>query len=390
MRLADYLEQHPEQVLAEWIAFARKQSGAANMDLVALRDHAAEMLTEIVADLRTAQTVEQQHTKAHGEAVRAPNAGVTSAEAHGADRAGSGFSVSEMLAEFRALRASVVRLWTAHRGTLTGVDLDDLARFHEAIDQAIAESITRFQTSLTQAQDLFVAILGHDLRTPLQTVTLVTEHVAESDVLDAGNASMMRRAVRSARRMVGMLDDLVDFTRSRAGTGLSVTRAEVDLQRIVEEAVDEFRSTNPQHDFVIETEGDLRGHFDGSRMHQVLANLLGNAVQHGTPMKPVKVAARGEGDQIVVEICNDGPPIAETERPRLFDPFKRLKRGTTVDVPHNLGLGLYIVQQIVAAHGGRIEVTSTDADGTCFEVQLPRRDGRDNGPAVFDDMRVSA
>ena len=371
-RLADFLEASTEVVLAEWVTFARTLLGAADMNLTALRDHAAEMLTDIIADLRTPQTADDQRRKSQGEDVDAPISSSASAKAHGAVRAHSGFTVVEMLAEFRALRASVLRLWTAEQDVVTREHIHDLARFHEAIDEIIAESVGRFHTDTTQSHDLFVAVLGHDLRTPLHTVSIVTEAVADANVLDAHFAPLMARAVRSTKRMTQMLDDLLDFTRSRMGGGLPVTPHDVDLRRVVEDAVDEFRSNSPHHTYTVAMTGDLRGSFDAPRIGQVLSNLLGNAVQHGDPATPVQVAVRGDDAEVIVEVRNTGPTIPAAELPMLFGPFKRLQQGNADEALPHLGLGLYIADEIVTRHGGRLVVTSTDDAGTCFAAHLPR------------------
>jgi signal transduction histidine kinase len=373
LRLADFIEANIEPILTEWVAFARTQFGAERMDLTALRDHAAEMLTEMVVDLRTPQTSEEQRLKSQGGSVRRKGSVPTAAESHGDGRAGGGFTVAEMMAEFRALRATVLRLWTARKGALSGTDLDDLTRFNEAIDQAIAESVARYTSKVDQSQDLFVAILGHDLRTPLHTITMVTEHVAEAGLLDAQSAPLMTRAVRSARRMSQMIDDLLDFTRSRMGVGIPIDPHDVDLQPLVEEAVGELRTGHAHHVFELVTTGDLRGSWDGPRIAQVLANLLGNAVQHGNASAPIQVSARGEAERVLISVRNEGAPISAEARAGLFSPFKRLQRSDRPANAQHLGLGLYIADQIVAAHGGSIDVASNEFDGTRFTVYLPRR-----------------
>ncbi len=371
MQLPDFIEANIEPILAEWVRFARKHAGAAGMDRTALRDHAAGMLWAIASDIRTPQSALAQRVKSQGETPARAGAPPTAAESHGCQRAASGFSVSEMMAEFRALRASVLHRWTASAGVLAGPDLHDLMRFNEAIDQALAESVAQYTGTVDQSQDMFVAILGHDLRTPLQTVTLVTEHVLAAQLLDAQHAPLMERAVRSARRMGRMIDDLFDFTRSRMGAGLGIAPHETDLAVVATEVVDEMRSASPQHVFEVRVTGDLRGRWDGVRIAQVLTNLVGNAVQHGDAFAPIVVVAHGETDQVVVEVRNRGPAIAAADLAGLFSPFKRLRRSSAVGESHHLGLGLYIADQIVRAHNGHMVVPSDDA-ATSFAAHLPR------------------
>jgi hypothetical protein len=144
MRLYDFIQGHREHILAEWESFARTVSPASGtMDVVALRDHADEMLTVIAADLRTAQNPVQQAEKSKGQAEDSDTT-ATAAEEHGAARAESGFTIEEMVAEYRALRASVLSLWTREAGVLKAEHIDDLIRFNEAIDQSLAESVTEF------------------------------------------------------------------------------------------------------------------------------------------------------------------------------------------------------------------------------------------------------
>ena len=144
MRLADFIVANREPILVEWEAFARTCTPAAGtMDVVALRDHANAMLTAIAADLRTWQSGAEQEAKGTGDAPVEANEPDTAAEEHGSGRAASGFTVEQMVAEYRALRASVIRLWTKHEGRLETPDLEDLTRFNEAIDQSLAESVAR-------------------------------------------------------------------------------------------------------------------------------------------------------------------------------------------------------------------------------------------------------
>ena len=372
MRLSDFIDANIDPILDEWVTFARKQAGSDGMDLDTLRDHASDMLRTIAKDLRTPQTPAEQVVKSQGEAPPDASPTESAAQSHGTGRARDGFTVGEMMAEFRALRASVLRLWTESRGDLARADLQDLMRFNEAMDQAMVESVATYTGAVDQSHDLFVAILGHDLRTPLHMITLVAEHVLDAKLVDAPHLPLIARAMRSARRMGHMLDDLLDFTRSRMGTSIAITPRQINLATVVGDAVDEMRSASPHHVFDVQLTGDLRGKFDGVRLSQALINLIGNAVQHGSASAPVTVTARGEADHVVIEVRNVGPTIDPQDISGLFSPFKRLRRGVQASDAHHLGLGLFIADQIVLAHGGRLEVTSNAEQGTCFAVHLPR------------------
>ena len=374
MRLADFIEGNVESILAEWVSFAESSGPAARtMDLKALRDHAAQMLEVIVADLRTPQSDAEQAAKSKGEAESTPG-GDTAAQVHGSGRAESGFSVQEMTAEYRALRASVIRLWTKGCGTLTGEDLEDLTRFNEAIDQSLAESLSRYTRDIDRAREMFVAILGHELRAPLGAVLAGSQFMLDNSELAEPQRTITARIASSARRMNQMVADLLDFTWGRLGSGIPVRREPADIGAIARDVVEEMRSAHPSAAFQVTTSGDLQGEWDAPRISQVLTNLLGNAVQYGTAGSLINVTVEGVADEVVLRMHNIGATIPPEGLPGLFSPFKRFQ----VDEPAqrssgNLGLGLYITERIVSAHGGRIDVRSSPEAGTLFTIRLPRR-----------------
>lgn len=374
MRLADFIVANMEPILTEWVAFAQTCAPTAQtMDVVALRDHAQEMLRVIVKDLRTPQSEAEREEKSKGKAEAPAHDTDTAAEVHGAGRAGSGFSVGEMVSEYRALRASVIRLWTTASGTLTGAALEDLMRFNEAIDQALAESITRYTTDLDRSKDMFVAVLGHDLRSPIGAVLMASQFMLDTEELTEPHLTLTTRIARSASRMNEMVGDLLDFTRSRLGGGVPIARAPMDLGRETTMAVEEMNLANPDCQIALDMSGDLSGDWDKARLGQVLANLLGNAVQHSTARTQITVSLHGEADEVTLRVHNGSPVIDSKELPGIFSPFKRLRSGTASAAPTgSLGLGLYIAERIVTAHDGTITVRSTEADGTSFLVQLPR------------------
>jgi signal transduction histidine kinase len=373
MRLHDFIQDHREDILAEWESFARTVSPASGtMDVVALRDHADEMLTVISADLRTAQNAHQQSEKSKGRALDGDPL-ITAAEEHGAARAESGFTVEEMVAEYRALRASVLSLWTRETGELKREHIDDLIRFNEAIDQSLAESVIEFNESVQEAREMFLAILGHDLRTPLGAIYTSAKFMVETGDLREPHLSLTKRIVMSATRSVAMVGDLLDFTRSRLGGGIPVVRGELDLGRLLREAVDEVAAAHPQNDFRVDTRKQQRGEWDDARLSQALINLLGNAGEHAPPGTGISVGLDGEGDDVAITIHNMGAPIPADRLDGLFNPMKRRLEGSPSGSNGNLGLGLYIAERIVHAHGGRIDVASAEVEGTTFTVHLQRR-----------------
>jgi signal transduction histidine kinase len=373
MRLHQFIRANTEAILVEWEAFARTLPTAADMDIRALRDHAKEMLGVIARDLETPQTPGEQTEKAAGraDAVESGPAS-TAAQEHGAARAVSGFTVAQMLSELRALRASVIRLWTKQNFQCAATDLDDMTRFNEAIDQAIAESITQYSQEIDQTKDRFLAILGHDLRNPLGAIIMSASFMLELHELGEPYKSLITRIASSARRMNELVANLLDFTRTRfGGDAIPITRAEMDVARMLHDVASEVGARYPHSVVRVETHGELRGQWDCARLTQALTNLVSNAVQHGARESPITVVVHGTADEIVISVHNEGPVIPEQDVGRLFK----------VGVPggaanaradEHLGLGLFIVNRIVAAHGGTIEVRSTKEEGTTFTVHLPR------------------
>ncbi|HEU4563660.1 MAG TPA: HAMP domain-containing sensor histidine kinase [Gemmatimonadaceae bacterium] len=388
MRLADFLRAHCEPILVEWEAFARSCAPAGrSMDVDALRDHASQMLAAIADDLAAAQNPRAEAERARGEAVVAA-ARSSAAGRHGAGRAESGFTVAQMTAEYRALRASVVRLWTAAQGgALAAADVEDLTRFHEAIDQALAESLVQFETGVEQAKETFLAILGHDLRTPLGAIQTSAMFLLDKDAVAASERPLAAQIVGSARRAGAMVGELLDFTRSRLGGGIPVVRTEGDLLALVREAAAEVAAAHPDRIIDVRTPdlpagAPFRARFDAARLGQALGNLLGNAVQHGGD-GPVTVTIRAGGAEtpstpgrvVTVAVHNSGRPIAAAQLDGLFNPLQsravrpvQANRGPT----SSLGLGLYIAERIVHAHGGHLAVTSGEEQGTTFTMTLPR------------------
>jgi signal transduction histidine kinase len=374
--LAEFIGENCEAILAEWEAFARTCTPAAGgMDIEALRDHASEMLTVIATDLGTPQNGRAQSEKSKGKAPAGDHLAPTAAEEHGAGRAESGFTIEQMVSEYRALRASVIRLWTRSRGELAPGDLEDLTRFNEAIDQSLAESVTRYTQELDDSKEMFLAILGHDLRTPLGAVLTSARFMLDTGELKEPHLTLTQRIASSSTRMVHMVGALLDFTRSRLGGGIPIERAPMNMGKAVHDVVDEIAAAHPSRTIEIDARGELQGEWDCPRISQVLTNLVVNALEHGAGGSVVAVETSGNDEEVTVAVHNHGPVIPPAQLNGIFNPMKPREdknhaaaRGPT----GNLGLGLYIAERIVTAHRGRIEVDSSDTRGTTFTVHLPR------------------
>ena len=377
-RLAEFIGENGEAILAEWEAFARTCTPAAGaMDIVALRDHASEMLTVIATDLETPQDGRAQSEKSKGKGK--PPAGdalaPTAAEEHGAGRAESGFTIEQMVSEYRALRASVIRLWTRSRGELAPGDLEDLTRFNEAVDQSLAESVTRYTQELDDSKEMFLAILGHDLRTPLGAVLTSARFMLDTGELKEPHLTLTQRIASSSTRMVHMVGALLDFTRSRLGDGIPIERAPMNMGKAVHDVVDEIAAAHPSRTIEIDARGELQGEWDCPRISQVLTNLVVNALEHGAGGSVVAVETSGNDEEVTVAVHNHGPVIPPAQLNGIFNPMKPRedKNHAAAKGPTgNLGLGLYIAERIVTAHRGRIEVESSETRGTTFTVHLPR------------------
>jgi signal transduction histidine kinase len=374
MRLSDFIASNPELILSEWEEFARTHVPAGEaMDVAGLRDHAADILRTVAADLRRPQSERERGAKAMGEAGPRPGAADTAAETHGALRAESGFTLGQMVSEFRALRASVIRLWRAAGAGPGASDLEDVTRFNEAIDQALAESLTRYARDLDQSKEMFLAILGHDVRTPLGAIMMSATGLLMRPDLAPAHQAVASRILNSGTRIKGIVNDLLDFTRTRLGAGIPLACAHLDLGEVARQTVEEVAAYHPDRDLRFEASGPVRGSWDGARVGQALSNLVGNAVQHGSPEAPVSVAVRGAADEVTVAVHNRGPVILPVQMHQIFSPLKRIARGAPRPQDSgSLGLGLFIANEIVKGHGGRIDVESSEDRGTTFTVHLPR------------------
>jgi signal transduction histidine kinase len=370
MRLSEFILRNREAILDEWERFAATLSMGASMTKAALRDDADDLLLFIADDMESKQSAAQQQAKAEGAGPASPGGDESAAHAHALHRLGEGFDINELMAEYRALRATVLRLWYGSGGRDEHTEADQIVRFNEALDQVIAESVLRFSAEASRAKDVLLGVLGHDLRNPLNAITMSIQVILRSP----GQAvEVARRMQDSAERMRAMMADLLDFARTRLGSRLALQLAPCDLAAVWSQAADELRAAHPARTITFAVDGDLNGDWDRVRMGQLASNLVGNAVQHGDPDSPITVTAKGEADRVEITVHNFGPVITPEEARCIFDPLARGAAGERDVRSGSIGLGLYIAKQIAAAHAGDITLRSSDRDGTIFAVVLPRR-----------------
>jgi PAS domain S-box-containing protein len=235
-----------------------------------------------------------------------------------------------------------------------------------ALERALAE-----QKKSEELRERLIGIVGHDLRSPLSTISMATGLMLKRGTLSEPDIKAAARIARSADRMSKIISQLLDFTRARLGGGISIDPRPMDLAEISTDVLAEVEIARPEHTLRFEADGDCRGVWDRERLAQVLSNLVGNAIQHGKADGVVHVQLRGDREGVTLTVHNEGPPIAADLLPLIFDPFRR-RTPSAAPASDGLGLGLYICREMIRAHGGEISVESSDGTGTTFTVRLPR------------------
>ncbi|MBJ7263533.1 MAG: GAF domain-containing sensor histidine kinase [Burkholderiaceae bacterium] len=277
-------------------------------------------------------------------------------------------------------------------GTLCAIDsapadLDDptIAQTLTLFAQLIALSLdTQGQLDISRAaladanadsklREQFMAVLGHDLRTPLSAIRMSAD-LLESRIEEARHLKLIAAIRNSSIKMGVLIENVLDFARGRLGGGIPVQRTQVDdLNRTLQMTVDEICMAQPDATIVQSLAVPAGIYCDPLRLSQLLSNLVGNAITHGLSTAPVAVLAFAEGSEIVISVTNQGVPIPASSMPLLFQPFTRSEGGARGE---GLGLGLYIASQIAAAHDGCLSVTSTAVSGTCFVARFPAQASR--------------
>lgn len=373
MRLASFIKEYKEDIAEEWVVYARENIGVTiEMELTAVRDHIIEMLNRVAEDMETPETKGQQKSKSKGHKPPVLLHDMP-AKDHGSERVEAGFNIVELSSEFRALRASVLRLW--EQKITTPIDkykFEDMIRFNEAIDEAWMHSMAQFHTKVDESKNWLMGVLGHDLRTPLTTISGAQQILAQSANLSDNEKILIKRSESSVKRMEELINNLLELTKLRLGSGMTIEKTTTDLALQSEQIIQEFMIAYPQAQLHLQSPGPVQGEWDKLRIHQVITNLVANALRHGKPGGPVTVSISADDSSATLLVHNEGRPIPESIREIIFTGMYT-NNSEEYSNQSSYGLGLYIVKEIINGHNGSIDFESTEENGTTFTVTLPRR-----------------
>lgn len=370
MRLSAFIMHRMDDIIGEWQSFAMMlPPHGGEMLSAALHGHAREILKAIAQDIDspdTKNTTGSEHT-----------VGETAAATHGALRHSAGFGLAQLTAEFRALRACVLRLWMASGNVTANEAISEVLRFDEAIDQTLAEAVERYVQEVERARDMFLSVLGHDLRTPLGAIAITGQYLAMQNVPDNKRLEAAARIDRCVTTMNALIKDVLEYTRSRLGKGMTIACKPGNLTEVCRTACDDIRAVHIDVEFRCELQNRLDANFDPVRMHQAIWNLLNNAVQQSDRHTPIVLAASESGEQVRIRVHASGRPLPAQPLQSMFDPMAQLASAHKPhdDVKPSIQLGLFVAREIIRAHQGEVAV-NVNGDETIFEVTLLRREDR--------------
>ena len=307
MRLAQFIRTHPTEIESEWETFARAVSSfAPDLTVSSLRDHLREILLAMADDMESPQSQQEQVEKGQGKKIRGGALDQISA-VHAQMRLNSGFNLEQAISEYRALRSSILFLWVQTQPSDDDVVLAEITRFNETIDQANAEVIRRFANKSEYYSDVFLGVLTHEVRNPLNVIKL-SGHTLQASQLEETQSRDVERILRGVGSIDRLVNDLSILVRSRMRVPFSLMRSTADLGEICEQTLQEIRASSGDAVFDLAKIGDLKGNWDRERLGQVIYNLVTNAVIHASA-KHVRIIAEAQGPEVVLRVTNKGAPI---------------------------------------------------------------------------------
>jgi signal transduction histidine kinase len=375
VRLADFILANVEPILGQWEAYARSiWPAGATADVAEVRDDAEDFLRATAIDIRSGQA--------------------------SVDRAGkskdTGFDLRVVIAEYRALRASVLRLWRESDPTPDLGDVDDLTRFNETIDQSIAhaagshvqrverdralalasEQASRKEAeAANRANDMFLTLLSHEMRTPLNAIGLWLSILRQENAGEKHFQEGLDVIERNTRAQVKLIDDVLEMSRIASGK-LRMEISACELADVITAGVNAVRPAAEAGGITINVQLDPSASAalcDRVRIQQVVSNLVSNAVKFTPRGGRVDVTLSRDQSSTQIQVSDDGQGISAELLPLVFDRFRQADSSTRRRFG-GLGLGLSIVKRVVEAHGGTVEATSPgEGRGSTFSVRLPIR-----------------
>ena len=399
MRLADFIVVNVEPILVEWELFARGiWPVGANADPTEMRDEAEDILRAIVVDMQSHQTLTQQAEKSKGTNRESGEEDelTLASSSHGRGREVSGFQLWAVVAEYRALRASVLRLWRESEPTPDLRDLDDMTRFNESMDQSLTHAVRSYAEQVdgnrhtlmaneqaarreaeaaNRAKDLFLATLSHEMRTPLNAIVGWLSILRHEDAETRHFQEGLKVIERNTMAQVQLIDDLLDVSRIISGK-LRVDIQPCELAEVINAAVNVTRTAAEGRGITLNVSLDPSATLalcDSGRIQQVVWNLVSNAVKFTPKGGQVHVTLRREESSFQIQVSDTGQGISSDLLPHVFDRFRQADSSMRRRFA-GLGLGLSIVKYIVEAHGGTVEAVSPgEGKGSTFTVRLPIR-----------------
>ena len=372
--LAAFILANIGPILQDWEAVAGARSPAVALGRQPSREHARDILLAVAADIAGLPVPRPWAEKSKDPPADSAHVLRRAAEQHAVPRVADPLSCEELIAEYRAVRASVLRRWAAHNPDGAGRPAE-IALFNEAIDEALAASVRICSNKQDEARTVALGVLAHDLRNPMHVALLGASYILLDPTANVKCIQSAARIKTSLLRCDLLVSDLIDYACFNLGQRMPMNDRDCQMQGLCAATIDEVEAANPGRVIEQRYVGELNGCWDPARIAQLVGNLLGNALKHGDERTPVRLTATGVGDTVTVEIHNQGSPIPADLRATLFDPLY-LRGGASGRVPQGssgLGLGLYICREIALAHGGDVAVASDAACGTSFTVTLPRK-----------------
>jgi signal transduction histidine kinase len=350
--VAEFLRTEQQRVIEKWEEEVRRELPAlSQMTRPVLIDHMYELLEALAAWVE-------------GKADEAQRGFEALINGHALQRLGYAVGLETLMREYAKLRFVVLREMLD-----VPVSRESLVRLDEGLDRAISAAIDRYSQRREELRSRFIGILGHDLRDPLSTVKISTDVLSRSGQLGNDQQLLLARMSRACERMQRMINDVLDFARGHLGGGIPANPSLNDLGEICRAIVEDAAASHNDRQLTIDTSGDLRGALDRDRVAQAISNLVANALAHTESTIEVVVRETPDHEHLISTVTSHGKAISPELQQRMFDPFARAANERTTR--NGLGLGLYIVEQIVLAHGGTIDVSSNDHE-TTFTITWPR------------------